>query len=1224
MADGQSRTDNSFSRRLFIGYTAGAAAVVAYGDKLDAKPGGPQLDLLGPMSLDAASHTLGGTPDFGILVRRAADQCVLTIAFWNCSPTFTSTPSTFQAVNAAKPSYMTVTPGMVGRYLDSRLNKFDSLAPQNIIETSFPIVSAGLDKAGKSEQLGNPGKSIRPTSTSPLGQPGTVAAAPAGPSTLAFIIPADMLGANAIDPLLMDTDSLLTWTGLHLSVVPQAVPPITAVSQAPHITYKTAKAPSVTQTSIEMPFNLLISPPEVASPIVSRPPTITPFNVFVNATDPVTAGAWTEIWHTRMAAAHSVLNNRPATNAGPDAVIGTFVTVIDETTRDLMTVRAVWCLDEGFTTKYRANATEPPGDVPGDAEILHPSLRFTDRFDIVRLSSDFTPAKSGGPLGRVAQGQPAFIPSPATVDRLMLSSLGGWLQADGHWDLAHARGADFNSSLLSWRHRAAQGRDSYVRVVRKGYLFPWGHKASLITITERQVNDYHGHPGAYMRQKTFIVVAKPIMTYGGSGDFAPHGGTAIPFTSVESVTLITPPIAETASYTARQGATDTELCFQPQLADGSPFLFHMRGTDWAGAPIDFHSPVVWFDDTVSYGDGSKNATIRNQAITNWNTPTPPSITLHGQRVSLAKPSKVGDTQFVVSSFQLVAAKPTSGTTSQHLINASHPAFYPQMGTVTVNHPELGTAAGEKVAGSVFVYNETYYLKHGFGGGNPGALLLSTAPSAGPSALKFKSDHSGGSITPNISIDHISRAIGPASGSEAQVSQGEFHPKTVFAASGANAAKLLGGITLGSIIKEALFSGATDADNSETLTITTTEIETPHHIRTVVDWHPQITLGGPMGATDLFQPFQGGDPGNTSDDPVANAMDLHAVIITSLDSTMPSSTSVVGQIREFNLNLFGTDASTYFILIPFDSLTFRSQSGQKTDVQVQVNSGGIQFQGPLSFVQDLASYLSFDGSGITINTAGPAITADLTLAIPNITVGIFALDNIAFSAGVTIPYNGDPVSFNFAFCSVENPFQLEILIFTGGGYVTLTIGPHGVQELSFGFDFGFGYSIDIGIASGQVSLTGGITYTSQQLAIGQEVTLTAYIQAGGGLSCLGIVSVSVQLYLGLTYQNVAGKSSLVGTATLTISVHVLFFGFDVGISMSETFAGHDDNGSGGAHLRHAAHLAKLNAARTKAIAAKADVVPAFTPDPTEPNTFGGTMTSDDWAAYCSSFAVVSAV
>ena len=256
-------------------------------------------------------------------------------------------------------------------------------------------------------------------------------------------------------------------TGLHLSVVPQAVPPLISVGQAPHVNHKTAAPPSVTQTAIEMPYNLLISPPKVAATGVALPPAITPYNVFVNATEPVTAGEWSEIWHTRMAVTHSIfidglLGNADAgaaKAAKPDIVVGTFVTVTDETTRDLMTVRAVWALDSGFTSKYRSNVTEPGGDVPDDPSISHPSLRFADRYDIVRLSSDFTPASGGGPLGRHPSGQPPFIPSPATVDRLILSSLGGWLQADAHWDLqVIARGADYNSSLLSWRHRAAQGR----------------------------------------------------------------------------------------------------------------------------------------------------------------------------------------------------------------------------------------------------------------------------------------------------------------------------------------------------------------------------------------------------------------------------------------------------------------------------------------------------------------------------------------------------------------------------------------------------------------------------------------------------------------------------------------------------------------------------------------------------------------------------------------------
>ena len=167
MADNQPRIGQPFSRRLFIGYTAGAAAVVAYGENRHAKNRPPAPERLGPMTLDAAGRNLGGTPDFGVLVRRAADQCVLTIAFWNCTPTFTSTPSAFEARDASKPSYMTVTPGMVGRYLNPVLSKFDSLAPQNLIETSFPIVTAKLDTGKNSEQLGNPGKSIRPNHRRP-------------------------------------------------------------------------------------------------------------------------------------------------------------------------------------------------------------------------------------------------------------------------------------------------------------------------------------------------------------------------------------------------------------------------------------------------------------------------------------------------------------------------------------------------------------------------------------------------------------------------------------------------------------------------------------------------------------------------------------------------------------------------------------------------------------------------------------------------------------------------------------------------------------------------------------------------------------------------------------------------------------------------------------------------------------------------------------------------
>jgi hypothetical protein len=550
-----------------------------------------------------------------------------------------------------------------------------------------------------------------------------------------------------------------------------------------------------------------------------------------------------------------------------------------------------------------------------------------------------------------------------------------------------------------------------------------------------------------------------------------------------------------------------------------------------------------------------------------------------------------------------------------------------MHEVLISSPELSEASGKSIGGSAMEYNVDHYLKlNGFDSThNKGAVYLNAVAGKTRQAIVFKSDHSGGAITPNLGIDGFSRAIGPVSGDINDLRKGNFTPEKVFPTSGPNAinAKLLGGIELATILKLVHFSE--DSDNASAMTITNAELQNPHRVVTTVDWHPTITPGGPTGAAHLFVPTDVTDDSDGSSD---DSMDLHAVIVTSLDPNIASTSTVTGQIRNFDINLFGSDedngGATYFIKIPFDSLTFRTQTGKKTDVQVQVNSDGVTFVGALSFVQDLASYLNFDGSGLTINTAGSAITADLTLAIPNITVGVFSLNNIAFSAGVAIPYNGQPCVFDFSFCTQENPFQLDIMIFTGGGYVTLTVGPQGVQGLGIGFDFGLGYSLNIGVASGQISLVGGISYSVEQASPGQDVTLTAYVKASGGVSALGVVSVSVELYLGLMYEDDNGTSTLIGEATMSISVHVLFFGFSVGIDMKETFAGSDPPAQNSNHLaaarKHSASTLHGHRA-TRSLAGAAALSPDFTPDPTKPNTFGGSLSQGQWESYCASFALI---
>lgn len=1158
------------SRRNFTVWTATAAAGAAVAEVLPARsataaPSDPRATVPPPV------------PDYVAHIRRAADQLMLTLNFYNMTPDFSVAPAVFTKVNSDKNNYLVVCFG-----------PSDGTAPQHVAEVAYPLKNGNLT-----------GVSQGPVpSTKAVGAP-PIPAHVAGQSRLAFVVPDTVLGKDAAHPLTLDTTSLLAWTGLSLSVTANAVPPFTLGLDTRAPSGMTAPIPpTVLQTSIELPTGLIISPP--ASTAYPQP-VLGGRTVFVNAIDPVTHNGWTELWHTRLAAtAFRVVGDLGAA----------FVTEDD---RDLRTIRALYAPDPGFEGDVFDNVNEPAenGFLP------HPSsLSYADRYDIVRLSSDFsTSSDEGGPYRRTGANtnSAGYVPSPATVDLLMLTALGGWLECDAHWDLPHANQSTkptdpskkrfYNSSLLSWRHRATQARDSYVRVVRKGYLFPYGHKASVVTVTEREPTQYGSSTGAYLRQKVFIIVGQPVKNYGGSNDFAPSEGRGFPFQSVQALTLVTPDLnVPTGKYTSQQSTA--ELVFEPTIGT-KVFEFHWRGTDWAGDTIDFRSPVLWIDDTVAYGDGTSNANLMTAVRNKWNSALP-TVALHNQRVSMAPPKDPsvakGDTQIVAASFQLGVHAPAAGTDPSSLIVASQPAFYPSLVTVLLNSPEAETASGNSIGGATLEYEKDHYLANGFDvGSNKGGVFLSRPSSQTRRKITFNGDKSGAAVTPDLGIDAISRELGPASGNVPDLTQGTFNPKDVFDSVDA---KLLGGLSLHLILSTVQFG---DGDNTQALQLTSVEQQNPHQVVTTLDWHPQIKTGGPTIGPVTFTIFQVRDTDGNDVDTSDDSMDLHAVIVTDLVHPANSTSSVYGQIRNFTINLFG-DGELYFIEVPFDSLTFRTHTGSKSDVDVVLSSQGVQFHGALEFVQDLADFLSFAGSGLVIDTSGDAITATLKLAIPAITVGVFSLENLAFDAGVAIPYNGDPVRFDFSFCTRDNPFALTIMIFQGGGFVGIGVGVDGVELLEFSFDFGLGYSIDIGIASGQISLVGGVYYESQKLTDGsQEVDLTAYIKASGGVSCLGIISVSVELYLALTYHSAEGQSSLSGDATLSISVHVLFFGGTVSVSMHKEFAGSSGASSNAMVNHHRAALA-------------GGVHPQVTAEPV--NTFGSSLTETDWQTYCTSFALTN--
>jgi hypothetical protein len=167
------------------------------------------------------------------------------------------------------------------------------------------------------------------------------------------------------------------------------------------------------------------------------------------------------------------------------------------------------------------------------------------------------------------------------------------------------------------------------------------------------------------------------------------------------------------------------------------------------------------------------------------------------------------------------------------------------------------------------------------------------------------------------------------------------------------------------------------------------------------------------------------------------------------------------------------------------------------------------------------------------------------------------------------------------------------MFAGGGFFGIAIGVDGVELLEASLEFGASISLDIGVASGGVHIMAGIYFKfghDDNLNV-DTCVLTGYLRIGGNVNVLGIVSLSVELYMSFTYENIGGKDKVIGQATLTLEVHVFIFS----ATISATVQKHFGNAPGDPTF--------------------AQLMPPNTGDPNH---------SAAWTEYCNAFAPMPAV
>ena len=842
---------------------------------------------------------------------------------------------------------------------------------------------------------------------------------------------------------------------------------------------------------------------------------------------PIQAFKPIELWHTRLGTRKQLKD-------------GSYV--VDESDPRFRTIRAIW------TSHFNPGNPKAQTDT-GDQYCIEKdvfgepvlkdrtcSVIEDDQNQIVHLTSDYS----------------LSFTRPVNANRLMLTSLGAWLDLEGQWKPA------LPYSKASWKHRATMGRDQYVKLVDLGYLIPFGNRCVEITIAERKV---HSSGYAYLRYYKYLVVTEPVRVFPKPADAAPNifPGRSIPFSAIEIKSLVTPKLSNSDQF--------------PKYfvkVNGQVFRFHVIARDWEGRETEFLMPMMWFSqsDYVTENENHKPEVILaqlTQAMQN-KMATTSSRVISGEDIAQAD---AGEAAKFYRSIYLYNASSLNGNNNtvefynQQIAYAGNNAAYHTQSITfeawfhdqlpffipIMKSAKLSLTAAEQMSGaSALPATIQFYPRFTIYGlnanNNPGMLFASAYDKDGSprAALNYQANLSGGVATPNILVGGLSSSYGIIGGDADEFNQWktpESQPSATdpFFTKYFNGAKLLGGLSLGELI-DPRFRDDDAIPRIDSKTFETDGI--PTSVQTTLHWKPQVQPNWL-----LFSALG----------PLTDTLTLDAVITTDLVNNQ-TEYSVHGILRNFILSLAVPDFSV--LKLNFKHFEFNARNNQKLDVNVRLNS--IEFDGPLKFIDNLRELIDPAGFSDPPNLEVDAQGARLfySLPFPSVQVGVFSLQHLLLSAAMNLPFDGSAARISFAFCERNNPLLVTVGVFGGTGYFGIRAGIDGIELLEGALEFGGAKEIDLGVASGGVAVMAGIffaieTYIDSNDGKEKEAcTLTGSLRAGGALEVLGLICVSIEFYLALTYQSNNNKVS--GQATVSVKVEVCFFSKTVHVSLERRFAG----------------------------------------------------------------------
>lgn len=951
-------------------------------------------------------------------------------------------------------------------------------------------------------------------------------------SRLAFDLPAAGLPATRA--------GLLTWLECEPRVTSLAAYPEGENIPARDVVYRN---PNSSLTAIEIPWFMVFSPSDESGwehPLVGS-----------------TKDGRTEVWQTRLA-------TRTFDSAGNP-------TGYDHSSD---TMRVIWLRDSTGAKMLRVS---PTGIATRKARPNYPfEMRPNphDRSDIGRLTgmtsnAAGTAAVKGG------------VADPVEVD-LTLSALGGTMRALGEWNEPGV------SSLTSWQQRVWDGRDTYIRTTRRGFVYPFAVPATLVEEVTREFKaDKAGTVRAFERLTQRVVINTPTIDLDGA-DGVPSDGRGTPFGRIRFRTLSTPPITGLGTPLGGQWLGCT--VFTPLIDSGEPFAFTVTGIDRAGRPITFETPVLFAEDKAVGTNRANFTKTGAQALKNYFNGLPEiqrRAQMRGTYVAFAVDGGVdGSTSMPTISLDWHLDLGNPSGSSSDLARERRPYSFPKMERASINVDGVSAMAGD--AQNVDVSFPSVYLSGGIGSTDLGIYL----EGIGSQSLGADAQRGGGISAPSMGVSGFGRVTGALPGAPGDLpslgSLPKINPATML-----HGFTLFGGISLADLLPDPIDMLQSDGaggwrPNPKAPAFATDRSfdpdlpDIPTEVFVHYEWRPELKPFNPLL-------------------PDADKADFYILVEAKASATDAEAYwKAEGALTNLKIVFFGSKVFAYVIL---DRIGFSAGSGRASDMQVEI--GEIVFGDALAFLSKMARFLAFgSGNGPILNIDARSITTGFSLEVPSVGLGAVNLSGLATRVAINLPFGEDPVRFELGFSAPDDPFAVTVMGIGGGGWFGLDIGLDGVEYMNIGVAIKAALEIDLGVASGGVSCTIGLQYEISGRGANTEMALTAFVCIKGRVEVLGIVTLAIELCLGLTLQLPSSSGDpvkLVGQATCTVKVKVCGIKKSVSITMRRTITG-------------SPLPAEPSARRGDARAA---VAPAAT-EPT-PITFADVMDQADWTEWCGAFA-----